>query len=120
MHNIRQHSGSYSDIVTAIKRQGPLYSLAYPGKETQEKVQQVLGCYHSHTTPFDGQVEKRWQQDELDGELLSWSVGYESRTQTWVLKPKGLERPLPAVLALPDHRGFKYTMIKNKLSGFIF
>ncbi|MGC8782741.1 MAG: dienelactone hydrolase family protein, partial [Anaerolineae bacterium] len=39
---------------------------------------------------------------------LSWWVGYGPRTHAWLLKPAGAQGPLPAVIALHDHGGFKY------------
>jgi dienelactone hydrolase len=63
----------------------------------------------------DVKVERRWVKDGLEGEQLGWSVGYGPRCQAWLFKPLGVERPLPAVLALHDHGGFKFTT-KEKIA----
>jgi dienelactone hydrolase len=58
--------------------------------------------------PRDVRVERRWRGEGVDGEELSWSVGFGPRTVSWVLKPEAAGGPLPAVLALHGHDGFKY------------
>lgn len=108
MKNTLQHLGSYSDIVLEAQRQGPLHPIAPPGRGTQEKVRQVLSWNQVPTSPVQVRLEQRWEQDGLEGEQISWSVGYGPRTQAWVFKPKGARGRLPAVLALHDHGGFKY------------
>lgn len=102
--------GIYSDLYDAALRQGPLYPLAAPGPETQARVREVLGwCDHpEQETPVDLRVEQTWENDGICGEELSWSVGYGPRTTAWFLKPAGAAGPLPGVLALHDHGGFKW------------
>jgi dienelactone hydrolase len=39
---------------------------------------------------------------------LSYSLGYGPRTRAWLLKPAEATGPLPGVLALHGHDGFKY------------
>ena len=58
--------------------------------------------------PADVRVERRWNADGLAGDELSYSVGYGPRTRAWLLKPADGAGPLPAVLALHGHDGFKY------------
>ena len=36
-------------------------------------------------------------------------MGYGPRTQAWLIRPEGSSRPLPAIIALHDHGGFKYS-----------
>jgi dienelactone hydrolase len=115
MQEYFQHLGSYSDIVSEAQRQGPVFPLANPGKETQEKVHQVLGWNRFLDAPLDVKIEKRWERDGLDCEHISWSVGYGPRTEAWIFKPRDVQEPLPAVLALHDHGGFKYTT-KEKIA----
>jgi dienelactone hydrolase len=102
--------GIYSDIVDQARRHGPLFPLASPGPETQAKVREVLGwCDHpEQEVAQDLRVERTWVKDGLCGEELSWSVGYGPRTSAWLLKPEGASGPLPGVLALHDHGGFKW------------
>jgi len=108
MNNHYQHLGIYSDIVLKARTQGPLYPTALPGKETQLKVREVLGWCDHPEEPAEVCLEKTWDQDGLIGEELSWSVGYGPRTHAWFFKPAGASGPLPAVLALHDHGGFKF------------
>jgi dienelactone hydrolase len=58
--------------------------------------------------PADVRVERRWTEAGLAGEELSYSAGYGPRTYAWLLKPAGASGPLPGVLALHGHDGFKY------------
>lgn len=106
------HLGVYSDLVDAAA--GPAAWAARPAPETVRRVvDEVLVAASPRPAnrgdqPLDVRVERRWQADGLDGEELSWSVGYGPRTRAWLLKPAGAAGPLPGVLALHDHGGFKY------------
>jgi dienelactone hydrolase len=103
-----QHLGIFSDWVDEARRQGPLYPLAAPGPETRARLRQVLGFCNGPEAPLNLRSEARWEKDGLLGEELSWSVGYGPRTHAWLLKPAGARGPLPAVIALHDHGGFKF------------
>jgi len=103
-----QHLGVYSDWVAAANRAHRLYPEAPPGEETRQKLREVLGFHFAEERPRAVKVERRWRRDGLVGEEVSWSVGYGPRTHAWVLKPEGVREPLPAVVALHDHGGFKY------------
>lgn len=102
-----QNLGIYSDIVSEASRHRQLYPLASPGPETQQKVKEVLGWCDLPEEPQEVRLERKWERDGLVGEELSWAVGYGPRTAAWVFKPAGASGPLPAVLALHDHGGFK-------------
>ncbi len=102
------HLGIYSDLVDEAQRRGPLFPLAAPGPETQRLVRETLGWCDRPDQPLDVQVERRWEKDGLCGEELTWSAGYGPRTAAWLFKPAGASGPLPGVLALHDHGGFKY------------
>jgi dienelactone hydrolase len=102
------HLGVYSDLVDEANRHVPLYPLAKPGRSTQQKVREVLGWCDRPETPIDVQIEGEWEKDGLCGQAISWSVGYGPRTQAWLFKPAGVDHPLPGVLALHDHGGFKF------------
>ncbi len=95
-------------MVAEARRQAPLYPLALPGPQTQAKVREVLGWCDLPESASEVRVEQTWTQGQLAGEVLSWSTGYGPRTQAWLIKPANSARPLPAVLALHDHGGFKY------------
>ncbi|RPJ49878.1 MAG: hypothetical protein EHM21_06140, partial [Chloroflexi bacterium] len=102
------HLGIYSNLVEEARRQGPLYPTARPGPETVHKAREVLGFFDQPELPREVQINARWEKDGLTGEEMYWSVGYGPRTQAWFFRPSGAREPLPAVLALHDHGGFKY------------
>ena len=102
------HLGIFSDWVDAARAQQPLFPLAQPGAETQRKLRHALGFCHLPEQALDVQIESRWQRDGVAGELLSYSVGFGPRTQAYLLKPVGVTRPLPGILALHDHGGYKF------------
>jgi dienelactone hydrolase len=103
-----QHLGVFSDWVQAARDQRPLFPIALPGSETQRRVREVLGFCDGPETPGDIQIEQRWQRDGLTGEEVSWSAGYGPRTHAYVLKPIRANKPLPGIVALHCHGGFKF------------
>ena len=104
----RRYLGIYSDWIDAARAQGPLFPVAPPGPATQQRVRETLGFTAVSEQPLDVRVGRRWERDGLEGEAVSWSVGYGPRTEAWVLRPAGARGPLPAILALHDHGGFKF------------
>jgi dienelactone hydrolase len=108
MNKTYQHLGIYSDLVDDARRQAPVFPLAVPGTATQNKVREVLGYYNCPEIPLDVRVEQTWERDGLYGERITWSVGYGPRTEAFLLKPAGATIPLPGIVALHDHYGFKY------------
>ncbi len=102
------HLGIYSDWVDEAQRQMPLYPLAVPGLETQRKVREALGFCSGPETPLSVRSEERWEKDGLLGEEISWWVGYGPRTHAFFLRPADRSGPLPGVVALHDHGGFKF------------
>ena len=103
-----QHLGIFSDWVQAAREQQPLYPIAHPGLETQQRVRDVLGFCNRPETPRNVQIEQQWERGGLIGEEVSWSVGFGPRTRAYVLKPARAHRPLPGIIALHDHGGFKF------------
>ncbi len=103
-----QHLGVFSDWVRAANDMRSLYPVAPPGAETQGRVREVLGFCRAEETPADVQVERRWERNGVAGEAVSWSAGYGPRTDAWILKPADASEPLPGVVALHDHGGFKF------------
>jgi dienelactone hydrolase len=103
-----QHLGIFSDWVEAAKQQGSLYRLAEPGPETRGKLREGLGFCQGDETPQNVQVERSWEGEGLQGEEVSWSVGYGPRTHAYLLRPASTRGPLPGIIALHDHGGFKY------------
>jgi dienelactone hydrolase len=53
-------------------------------------------------------VEQTWQRDGICGERITWDVGYGPRSEAFLLKPAGAAGPLPGIVALHDHGGFKF------------
>ena len=103
-----QHLGIFSDWVEAAYRQHPLFPLARPGAETQQRVREVLGFGNQPETPRHIRIEQRWERAGLIGEEVSWSVGFGPRTHAYVFKPAGAAEPLPGIVALHDHGAFKF------------
>jgi dienelactone hydrolase len=103
-----EHLGAFSGWVEAAHEQWTLYPYAAPGIETQCRVREALGFFADEETPTDAQLERRFERGGLVGEEISWSVGYGPRTSAFVLKPAGAEGPLPGVVALHGHDGFKF------------
>ncbi|HEY8456134.1 MAG TPA: acyl-CoA thioester hydrolase/BAAT C-terminal domain-containing protein [Actinopolymorphaceae bacterium] len=113
-----EHLGVYSDLVDAARRHlaaGPPGvqatsepgTAAEPGPALRQAIRDVLGFTALPAVPTDVRTERTWSGDGVDGEEVSWSVGYGPRTYAWVLKPSGVEGPLPAVVALHSHDGVK-------------
>jgi dienelactone hydrolase len=100
--------GVYSDWVAAGHANAHLFGPAAAGQPTQSQVREILGFCRSSEMGRDVRVERAWSHDGLLGEEVSWSVGYGPRTQAWVLRPAGQDGPLPGIVALHDHGGFKY------------
>lgn len=103
-----RHLGSFSEWVDAARARRDLYPLATPGEATRQRARDVMGFVSGDEAPLDVQPGQRWERDGVAGEAVSWSVGYGPRTAAWVLKPAGATGPLPAVIALHDHGGFKF------------
>ena len=102
------HLGPFSDLVKAAARSRPAFPHAPPGPETQRAVLDALSFAPGPDEPQDAAVERTWQRDGVDGEEISWSVGYGPRTRAWLLRPSGAAGRLPGVVALHDHGGFKW------------
>jgi len=103
-----QHLGVFSDWVAAARRQDSLYPTAIPGPQTQALIREILGFCHTDENPMEVKIESQWEKDGLIGQEITWSVGYGPRTQAYVLKPANANGPLPGIVALHDHSGFKY------------
>lgn len=103
-----QHLGIYSDIVDEARKQRSLYPSAPPGEVTRKRLREILGFCDGPEAPINVQVDQHWEKDGLEGEIISWWVGYGPRTQAYLLKPAGVRHPLPGIVALHDHSGFKF------------
>jgi len=108
MSEYYQHLGIFSDWVAAARRQHSLYPIAAPGLETQELLRETLGFCHTDESPAEVKIEREWQKDGLIGQEISWSVGFGPRTHAYVFQPADATKPLPGIVALHDHSGFKF------------
>lgn len=99
------HLGPFSDFVEAARKQGPLFPSAHLDRN---KAREVLRFTLNDDRPRDVEVLRTWKADGLDGEEVSWSVGFGPRTQAWLLKPSGARSPLPGIVALCDHGHYKF------------
>ncbi len=113
------HLGIFSDWVKAAEKQQPLFSDTSPGSETIIKLRESLGFTNLQEFPQDVRTETTWEQDGVSGEEISWQTGYGPRTHAWFYMPSGSTEPLPCVLALHDHGGFKYYG-KEKIATGVF
>ncbi len=111
-----QDLGIFSGWVEEARKQKQLFPFAEPGPETQRILREVLGFSSGPEMPLDAQIDRSWECNGLVGESISWSVGYGPRTQAWLLKPAGASGPLPGVVALHDHGGFK-VLGKEKIAA---
>ncbi|RSM85024.1 acetylesterase [Kibdelosporangium aridum] len=59
-------------------------------------------------TPADPIEGTSWERDGVRGSQVSWSVGYGPRTEAWILRPATASGPLPGLIALHGHDGFKF------------
>ncbi len=103
-----QHLGIFSDWVAAAQRRQPLYPVALPSPHTQALIRECLGFCDADENPRDIKIEYEWEKDGLVGQEISWSVGFGPRTHAYVFKPANATKPLPGIVALHDHSGFKY------------
>jgi dienelactone hydrolase len=101
-----RHLGPFSDLVAAAQSVRRLFP--DPGDEVRARAAKVLGFSFGDETPLGSRTERRWSANGVDGEALSWSVGFGPRTQAYVLKPAGARGRLPGILALHDHGHFKF------------
>ena len=105
-HSEYRDLGSFSGLVDAAKALRPLFP--DPGDDVRARAARVLGFTIGSERPLDPHVGRHWTADGVDGEAVSWSVGFGPRTEAYVLKPAGARGPLPGILALHDHGHFKF------------
>jgi dienelactone hydrolase len=106
--------GPYSDWVgheLQARRPGwsaPAEAASLDTDALRARVLEALGVPTSCEEPTAPTVVATWQEEGLEGEFISWSVGYGPPTEAFLLRPAGASAPLPGVLALHDHGGFKF------------
>lgn len=109
------HLGVYSDWVHIAP--GPRARATRPTRRMVQRLVQDVLTVPGHADASEGgdeerptgvRVVRRWTDSGLVGQELSYSVGYGPRTRALLLKPADAAGPLPGVLALHGHDGFKY------------
>ncbi|HEY1721140.1 MAG TPA: hypothetical protein VGG27_07830 [Magnetospirillaceae bacterium] len=104
---VYQHLGPFSDLVAAARLQKPFFP-TLPVKELRPHAREVLRFTLGTEQPVDLKIERRWTSDGIDGEELSWSVGFGPRTHAFLLRPASSRQQLPGVVALYDHGHYKF------------
>ena len=99
------HLAPFSGLVEAARKQGPLFPVDCLDRG---KAREVLRFTLEDERPRDVEVARSWRADGLDGEELSWTVGFGPRTHAWLLKPQSALAPLPGIVALYDHGHYKF------------
>lgn len=105
-----EHLGPFSDLLRASPA-ADLDGQAPDTAWTRTRVRELLRFGPSDAEPggpAEVRVERSWRSGGVAGEEVSWSVGYGPRTHAYVLRPADASGPLPGVLALHCHGGFKY------------
>jgi dienelactone hydrolase len=103
-----EHLGVYSDWITHATAPTARTATPPPPEQVRDAVRRMVATAGPYDGPVDLRVERRWTSNGLAGEEVSYSVGFGPRTHAWVLKPADADGPLPGVLALHGHDGFKY------------
>ena len=111
-----KHLGLYSDLYQEATIQTHLYPEPISGNAVRKNLKNVLGFSKVNEFPQDIRIEDRWCKNGIEGEVISWWVGYGPRTYSWLLRPESTKTKLPGILALHDHGGFKYYG-KEKISA---
>lgn len=102
-----RHLGAYSDW--AAGRLAAMAGRPLPAADAvRGQVKALLQVPDVPEQPRDVRLGLAWSRDGVDGQEVSWSVGYGPRTAAWLLRPAGVSGPLPGVLALHGHDGFKF------------
>ncbi|MFD2354718.1 hypothetical protein ACFSTC_43805 [Nonomuraea ferruginea] len=101
-----RHLGEFSGLADVAGRQRGLFPDAPAGPELRAAAREAIGTLD--LTAGDVRVERAWTADGLDGEELSWDVGYGPRTRAYLLRPHGHRGALPGVVALHCHAGMKW------------
>jgi dienelactone hydrolase len=104
---VYKHLGPFSGLVAAARALTPLFP-ALPLKDLRPRARAVLRFTIGDEHPIDLRTERTWNADGIDGEELSWSVGFGPRAHAFLLRPAGNRDALPGILALYDHGHNKF------------
>ena len=103
-----QELGPYSDLAARLLPRLALTREPGDVAALRDALARCLDIGIDAPDELDIQKGPRWVRDDVEGLALSWDVGYGPRTEAWLLRPKGVTKPLPGILALHDHGGFKF------------
>ncbi len=113
---MRNFLGNYAGAAQALADANPYpYSyLASPWAEmgawraeAKGRVYSLLGYTPQHC-PLNARILESFTHDGLTVERIAYDQPFGPSTEGFFLKPAGSTGPLPAVVALHDHGGFKY------------
>lgn len=106
--------GEFSDLVDLAERHG---WFAWR-RDTESAVDQARWALAARRAlgarpgdlefPISVRTEGRFRRGGIDAEVVSWDPGFGPRSVAYVLRPAGAPGPLPGVVALHCHGGFKY------------
>jgi dienelactone hydrolase len=99
--------GPFSDWAPHAVAEGNLFPAPDAPGPTGAEVRALIGSA-ADGEPLAPERGRRWTRDGVEGEEVSWSVGFGPRTRAWLLRPAGATGPLPGVVALHSHDGFTY------------
>jgi len=108
-----RHLGAYSDLVAAAEAAAETAAAERARPPLDPATVRRLIGFDVDPGPADPRVDGRWSADGVDGEEVSWSVGYGPRTRAWLLRPAGSTGStgstgqLPGVVALHSHDGLQ-------------
>jgi dienelactone hydrolase len=71
------------------------------------KMQELL-AFEPKPTPLQPEILQQTEEETYTKYLVRYSVTPHRKTEAFLLIPKGLTEPAPAVIALHDHGGFYY------------
>lgn len=112
---VRKHLGPFSDWVEFAR--GRDVAQPAPAGPTRGRLGGILGFRFADEQPREVIVDASWERDGIAGQEVSWSVGFGPRTRARVLRPAGETGPLPGVIALHDHGGFKFHGLEKISDG---
>ena len=109
--------GTYGTLIDAVVVANQRFKKPIIDEAHRLHIKKILSLpgFDDTVLPKDIKIERTWTKDGIDGIEYSWDVGYGPRTYAWLLRPAGVKGPLPGVLALHDHGGFK-TLGKEKIA----
>ncbi|WP_049573602.1 dienelactone hydrolase family protein [Nonomuraea sp. SBT364] len=101
-----RHLGTFSGLAGIAARQWGAFRDAEPGAALAEAARETIGTLD--LVARDVRTERTWTAGDVDGEELSWDLGYGPRTHAFLLRPRGASGRLPGVVALHCHAGMKW------------